>query len=509
MKQSLLALFAAVVLPAFVTAADTQKSTDLTVNVNKSLVLENSSGVRRISVTNGDLAEAVAVSPTEILVNGKAAGETSLILWDAKGQRTIFNVHILPSSAKLDAVREQLAAELPGQDVSLTFEEGMTFLHGTVADLVSADRALSIASNLGKVVNLLQVKVPSSEPQILLKVRFANVDRSRSVELGATFLTQGNNVSPGGLLKGQFGGTPTYDISQSATNTSVTDLLNIFLFRPDFNFGAAIKALEAKQLAQVLAEPNLLTLSGHRASFLAGGEFPFPTLQGGGSGVGQITIQFREFGIRLNFTPTVTPRGTIKLEVEPEVSSLDPSNGLTIQGYTIPGLDTRRVQTEVELQNNQSLVIAGLLDNRLTEAINRVPGLANIPVLGKLFESRSVLKNNSELLVVVTPEIVAPIAAGQQAPDVNMPEPFLKGTRPAPPQNPAPSGTTPVSLPQFQTIPVETLRNLASPNVTSNQPPPSFWSKRDHASRSGEQRSSTGANVATTIWTEIAGGNGR
>ena len=461
----------AALLPSFLlNSAQPQKpSTDLTVNVSKSLVLENAAGVRRVSVTNGELAEAVAVSPNEILVNGKAAGETSLILWDNKGERTIFDLHVLPSSAKFDAIRGQIASELPGQDVSLTFQEGMAFLRGTATDLVSADRAMAIASTLGKVVNLLRVKVPASEPQVLLKVRFANVDRSRSVQLGASILGLGNHLSPGGQVGGSLGGTPSLDVAQPVTSPSLTDVLNVFLVRPNFDFGAAIKALEEKQLAQVLAEPNLLTISGHRANFLAGGEFPFPTLQGGGSGVGQITIQFREFGIRLGFNPTVTPRGTILLDVEPEVSSLDPSNGLTIGGYTIPGLNTRRVQTEVELQNNQSLVIAGLLDNRLTETINRVPGLASIPLLGKLFESRSMLKNNSELLVVVTPEIVRPIAPGQVVPDVKMPEAFLKDTRPVPPQNPAPR--TPDALPRFDAIPIETLKNASAPAPVSTPPP--------------------------------------
>jgi pilus assembly protein CpaC len=184
--------------------------------------------------------------------------------------------------------------------------------------------------------------------------------------------------------------------------------------------------LEAKNLVQVLAEPNLMTISGKTASFLAGGEFPYPTLQGGAGGVGQITVQFREFGIRVQFLPTVTSRGTIRLIVTPEVSSLDVANGLTVQGYTVPGLDIRRVQTEVELVNGQSFVIAGLMDNRLTETIDRIPGLASIPLLGKLFQSRSVNRSNSELLVLVTPEIVDPAKQGLEPPKLTFPKDFLK-----------------------------------------------------------------------------------
>jgi pilus assembly protein CpaC len=221
--------------------------------------------------------------------------------------------------------------------------------------------------------------------------------------------------------------------------------------------------LQAKNILQILAEPNLLTLSGRQASFLAGGEFPFPTLQGGAAGVGQITIQFKEFGIRLNFLPTVTPRGTIHLVVTPEVSSLDYSNGLTVSGYTIPGLSTRRVQTEVELESGQSFVIAGLLDNQVTEQLNKVPGIGDIPILGKLFQSKSVSKTNSELLVTVTPVLVRPIPAGIKPPDLKFPKSFLEGTSPVPPQTPGPGVTGPVPpLPTSTSLPVEQVKNAST-----------------------------------------------
>ncbi|HXJ41456.1 MAG TPA: hypothetical protein VNH18_19400, partial [Bryobacteraceae bacterium] len=201
-----------------------------------------------------------------------------------------------------------------------------------------------------------------------------------------------------------------------------------------------------------------LAINGKPASFLAGGEFPFPTLQGGGGGLGAVTIQFREFGVRINFTPVITPRGTIRLQVTPEVSSLDFANGLTFQGFTIPALSTRRVKTEIELEDGQSFVIGGLLDNRLTETLNRIPGLANIPLLGKLFQSRSITKNNSELLVLVTPELVRPIPRGQKAPDVKMAKPFLDGSSPKAPQTPGMDVTGPVPVkPPAETVPVEQL----------------------------------------------------
>jgi pilus assembly protein CpaC len=443
---------------------------DLKVTVDRSAIVEHATAIRRLSVANGEIAEAVAVSSTEVLINGKTPGQTSLILWDAKGYRTRYEVHVVASDSKIDAVRRELSEELAGQDVSLTLQDGNVFLRGTVRDVTAADRAVAIASTLGKVINLLRVLVPVGEPQILLKVRFANVDRAATSQLGLNlFSTAAKGV--GSVSTGQFGGPPAFSLGNQSASATLSNLLNVFFYRPDLNFGAMIQALEAKSVLQILAEPNLLTISGRPASFLAGGEFPFPTLQGGGAGVGQVTIQFKEFGIRLNFLPTVTARGTINLVVTPEVSSLDYANGLTVSGATIPGLATRRVQTEVELENGQSFVIAGLLDNQITETLNKIPGLANIPLLGKLFQSRSLTKNNSELLVMVTPELVGPIPVSARVPEVKMDMPFLKGTAPAPPQNPTPQVTGPLApLPKRDSLPIEEIKRLSEPNNSSGTP---------------------------------------
>ncbi len=461
--------------PHEMTLVNTEPS-NISVTTNDSLVLQHDLPIRRISIANGDVAEAVAISPTEVLLNGKTPGETSLIFWDSKGARVSYQVHVLANSAKIDAVRDELTKEF-GSDVSLTEDEGSVFLRGTVKDVVAADRALSIASTLGKVIDLLRVLVPASQPQILLKVRFADVDRSAATQLGFNIFSMDPSKGIGSSTTGQFGAAPTFALAQNQLNWSISDLLNIFYYRPDLNLGAVLQDLQAKNLLQILAEPNLLTESGKPARFLAGGEFPFPTLQGGAAGVGQITIQFKEFGIKLQFLPTVTPRGTIHLIVTPEVSSLDYANGLTVSGFTIPGLSTRRVQTEVELQDGQSFVIAGLLDNQLTETLNRIPGFANIPLLGKLFQSRSVNKSNTELLVLVTPELVGPIPAGVQPPTVNMPSPFLKGTAPSAPRNPGPAVTGALPPPvKRDSMPVEELKNLTKANSAtggfgSNQGP--------------------------------------
>jgi len=239
---------------------------------------------------------------------------------------------------------------------------------------------------------------------------------------------------------------------------TLSDALNVFLFRKDLNLGVTIKALQSRNLLEMLAEPNVMAINGKQASFVAGGEFPFPMLQGG-AGVGAVTIMFREFGVRLNFLPAVTPRGTIRLQVAPEVSSLDYAHAVTFQGFTIPALATRRVVTEVELENGQSFVIAGLLDNQTTENLNKIPGLSNIPLFGKLFQTKSVSRNNSELLVIVTPEIVRPIPAGQPTPSLNYPMPFLQGGASANDlRQPGLSQTGPVPVqPTADSIPVEEL----------------------------------------------------
>ncbi len=447
---------------------------DITVTVNKSIVLDHPGGIRRVSITNPDIAEAVAVSSLELLLNGKSAGDTSLILWDKTGRRIGYDVHVLASGVKLDVVRDQLHKEV-GPDASIAIEDGSVFLRGTVQDPIAAERAAKIAGTLGKVVNLLRVVVPPEEPQILLKVRFATVSRTITSQAGFNFFTaMQKGIS--NSTTGQFGQNPSFGLSPGqAPSISFSDLLNLFYFDPSLNVGAFLQALEAKSMAQILAEPNLLTASGHEASFLAGGEFPFPTLQGGGSGVGQITIQFKEFGIKLNFLPTITPQGMIHMVVTPEVSSLDYANGLTISGYTIPGLDTRRVTTEVDLRDRQSFVIAGLMDNQTTQQLNKIPGIGDIPVLGKLFQSRSVTKNDDQLLVFVTPELVRPIPADVKPPELKLPLPFISGALKESPRNPGSQVTGPAApLPKLDSLPVEEMQNsgASSAPAASNAPPP-------------------------------------
>jgi len=433
---------------------------DLFVTVGKSVIIDSPVNVERVSVADPEMAEAVAATPREILINGRAAGETSLIIWQEGGNRLLFDLHVRANlvlrEERVESIRAQLAQEFPDQPIDVSVEGQDVFLRGTVEDLVMANRAVAIVSRLGEPVNLLHVNVPPVEAQILLKVRFANVDRSTSRQLGMNLVSTGALNTLGRIGTGAI---PAPDAPTGGSDTlSITDALNIFLFRPDLDLATTIRALQARNLLEVLAEPNVLTINGKQASFLSGGEFPYPNLQGGGGGLGQVTVAFREFGVRINFLPRITPRNTIRMQVTPEVSSLDFANGLVFQGFNIPALATRRVDTEIELESGQSFAIAGLLDNRVIQNMTKIPGLGDIPFFGRLFRAYDLSKNNSELLVMVTPEIVRPIPADIAEPEIEFPEPVLEGTRPDPPRTPGMEETGPVPVtPPEEVIPIEQL----------------------------------------------------
>jgi len=434
----------------------------LVVTVGKALMVDSPVKINRIAATNGELVESVAIGPREVLLNGKVAGETSLVIWLDDGTRVTYDLVVRPSPQRLNAAREQIARDLPGGEVDLTLDNDTAFVRGRVKDIISADRVMAIAATLGKVVNLLRVDVPAVEPQILLQVKFATIDRSASTELGldlastafnqTTVLGTGPPVTPTGA--------PPFSLSQA---------INIFLFRKDLNLAAAIRALEAKRQLQLLAEPNLMVINNTEARFVAGGEFPFPMVQGGGNS-NSVTISFKEYGIKLAFLPVVTPRGTIRLQVAPEVSALDYTNSVTVSGTTVPGTTTRRVHTEVELESGQSFVIAGLLDNKTTENLSKIPGLSSIPMLGKLFQSKSLSRNNTELLVIITPELVRPLSGDQPLPELEFPDRFLPAGSSATHRHPGSDKTGPVSgQAPADTMPIEQLiqlRKAASPTLS-------------------------------------------
>ena len=437
-------------------------SNDLSVVVGKSVLLDCANPVERVAVGLGGVAEATAVSPDEILVNGKAPGETSLILWEKGGNREFFNVVVRLSAAAsndhLDAVRHELTRELPGQTIKVSGENGAIFLSGTVHDLTSSDRAMQIASIAGKAVNLLNVEVPKAESQVLLKVVFASVDRSKSKQLGLNLLSSGYGNVVGSVGTGQF--NPPL-VSPSGAISLSSDL-NLFAFLPGMNLGGTLQALETKGLVEVLAEPNVLAENGRQGSFLAGGEYPFPVAQASGAGGTAITIQFKEYGVRLNFIPTITPRGTIRLQVAPEVSSLDFTNAVQISGFQVPAISVRRVKSEIELDKGQSFAIGGLLDNREQETFEKVPFIGDIPILGKFFHSINRTKSNTELIVIVTPEIVDPIPSGAPVPQLKYPQAFLPSNSSMPMHTPQSAASTePTNAPA--TIPVEKLIESLKP----------------------------------------------
>jgi pilus assembly protein CpaC len=458
-------------LPPHSTAALSRDSAnDMVVVVGRSVLIDCAKPVERVAVGLGDFAEAIAVSRNEILVNGKAPGDTTLIIWEQGGARQFFNVKVRPGASesidRLEGIRRELDRELPGQSLKVALESGTIFLSGTAKDLNSSKRAVQIASASGKVVNLLNIEVPAAEPQILLKVVFASVDRSRSKQLGMNLFSTGLGNVLGGVSTGQFSPPSVSLPSANAPATAnLSSELNIFAFLPGLNIGATIQALENQGLVQVLSEPNVMAENGKQASFLAGGEYPYPVVQGStGSVTGSsVTIQFKEYGIRLNFIPTITPRGTIHLQVAPEVSSLDFTNAVEVSGFEIPAIDVRKVKTEVELAEGQSFAIGGLLDNRETETFQKIPFLSSIPILGKFFQSVSKTKSNTELIVIVTPVIVAPIGAGDPLPQLKFPEKFIPPNSNIPMHTPdaKPAGFVPVTAPA--TIPVEQLMQSMQP----------------------------------------------
>lgn len=395
----------------------TQASAPLRVMVGKSLLINTTERLKRISVTDPAIAYAVVVTPTQVLVHGKAPGEISLLIWDELERSRSFDLRV---DVDVTACADEERRVFPDEQISVTPSRAAIVLSGHVSTEDVAKRAGELATAYSpKVVNVLTFG-PVGAQEVLLQVKFAEVDRSALTQLGVNFISTGAANTIGTVTTGQFGQFGPQTITPGSTTTttggtttttttgqSISQVLNLFLFRPDINFGAVIEALQTKNLLQILAEPNLIAVNGKEASFLAGGQFPFPIVQPG-NGFTAVTISFKEFGVRLQFTPVITPTGNIHLKVAPEVSTLDFANALTISGFTVPALSTRRAETEFELQDGQSFVIAGLMDNRVTDIYNKIPGLGDIPILGNFFRSKSLQKSNSELMVLCTVHRISP-----------------------------------------------------------------------------------------------------
>ena len=414
--------------------AESQGSAPLRVLVGKSILINTTERIKRVSVTDSAIADPIVVAPTQILVHGRSAGEVSLLIWDELDRSRSFDLRV---DVDVSAAAEEEKAVFPEEQITVTPSRSAIVLSGHVSTEDVSKRAGMIAEAYSKnVVNVLTFG-PVGAQEVLLEVKFAEVDRAAVLQLGANYILPGSGHTSGTLTTGQFGGmsvstssttttttggTTTTSTTGTAPTINLTNPLNLFLFRSDINFGVVVQALQQKNLLQILAEPNLIAVNGKEASFLAGGQFPFPIVQPG-QGFAAVTISFKDFGVKLQFTPVIMPNGNIHLKVAPEVSTLDFTNALTISGFTVPALSTRRAETEFELQDGQSFVIAGLIDNRVTDLYNKIPGLGDIPILGNLFKSKNLQKQKTELMVLCTVHRISPSTQPPAGP--NYPQPFM------------------------------------------------------------------------------------
>ena len=379
--------------------------------VGRSTILNVGTPITRVSLTSSDIADAMVTSPGQLLINGKLPGTISMFVWDKAGSLKRYEVQVQRDLTRLSDQMDQL---FPKEHISVHSNGRNVVLSGQVSSKDLIDKAVNVAAGYvdkkEEVTTLLQVN--SGPPQqVLLRVRFAEVSRSAMTDLGASIFTSpgGINGNVGRVTTQQYA-APVFDNSTDPTKLKFSDFLNFFLFSTNNDLGIVIKALQQKGLFQSLAEPNLVAESGKEASFLAGGEFPVPVVQGSGAALA-INVVYKEFGIRLNFTPEVI-ENRVHLKVRPEVSTLDFANAVTLQGFRIPALNTRRTETELELQDRQTFAISGLMNNSVASTFSKVPGIGDIPILGYLFKSKAAQKDQTELVVMITPEILTHDSVG-------------------------------------------------------------------------------------------------
>ena len=382
-----------------------------------------------MSLTVPDVADAMVTAPGQLLIHGKRPGTISLFVWDKGGAIKTYEVNV---RRDLTILVEQMKQLFPGEPITVAGSGKDVVISGTVISKYVVEKAADVAGGFVEkkenVVNLLKQQEGVASNQVMLRVRFAEVSRSALQELGATWILN--------QFKNDWIGARD-DRAVRARRTSTTakpgrltfsDFLNLFVFNSKHGVGAVVRALQSKGLFQSLAEPNLIAVNGKEASFLAGGEYPYPVAQAGDAAT-SISIMFKEYGIRLHFTPTVLGGDLINLKVKPEVSSLDFTNAIVLEGFRLPALTTRRADTEVELQDGQTFAIAGLMNNTLNSTIQKIPGIGDIPVLGLLFKSRAYQKNETELVVMVTPTIVRRGSTGVSSGLPSLVEPYPRCAR--------------------------------------------------------------------------------
>lgn len=389
--------------------------------VGRSTVLNVGAPIARVSLTVPEIADALVTAPQQILIHGKTPGTISMFVWEKSGAIRTFEVTV---RRDLSVLANQLRQLFPGEPITVTGSGKDVVLSGRVSSPYivekAAEVAVAYAEKKENVVNLLKMQQGQASNQVMLRVRFAEVSRSALQELGANYFANGYKQEWYGSVGTQQFPGPSFDEGR----VLFTDFLNLFVFNAKEGLGATIKALSNKGLFQSLAEPNLIAVDGKEASFLAGGEYPYPVATPSNNGV-FITIMFKEFGVRLNFTPTILGDDMVRLKVKPEVSALDFANSITLEGFRVPALSTRRTETEVELQNGQTFAIAGLLNNTVTSSMSKIPGIGDIPILGLLFRSKAHQKNQTELVVMITPYILRRNSSGVSEGVPNIVTPFL------------------------------------------------------------------------------------
>ncbi len=378
----------------------------ISVSRGASALLVNPTPIVRMTIGDPAVADANVVSPTEAVINGKTLGSTTLLVWDNSGSPRIYSVEV---TADAQAIQRFIKGVMPDENIEVSSSGNTVTLSGTVRDAVSATRAVEIARTSGATV--IENLFTPPAVQVMLQVRFAEISRSIMKDWSSSLSTLNpHELNDNGDWFGQT--TPEGNIGFLLDNGTA-------------NIEALIQAAKTRGDFRSLAEPNLMTLPGKEAYFLAGGEFPFPTLQAASAG-NVVTVVFKEFGIKLRFTPVILRSGAIRLKLAPEVSSLDFANGLVIGGFEIPTILTRRAETEVELREGQFLAIAGLLDNSLINNVTKIPVLGDIPLIGELFKSRAIRQRKTELLVLITPRLVTanetptPVPTGEPARDWRM-----------------------------------------------------------------------------------------
>jgi pilus assembly protein CpaC len=386
--------------------------------VGRSLVLTSTTPLRRLYVGNPSVLQTYTSGLTEIVLTPRVSGVSSLIVWDRNGGERFYTVY-----ADLDAasLRAALREAFPGSGISAEVRDGKIYLAGSASSEAVSESAAKLAQSFGKeVVNSVHIAPPRVK-QVELKLRIVEVDRTKLEQFGVNIFSGGSNVISTS--------TEQYNTGQSGvgTNTLTTsDPLNLLFYNFRNAVGASIKDLQQRDVLEVLAEPTLVTISGVAARFLSGGEFPVPVVQGGVGTTAAITIIFRPYGVKVDFTPTVNEDNSIRLKIAPEVSSLDYSNSVTISGFTIPALSTRRAETEIQIRDGQTFMVSGLLDRRTTDNFSKIPGIGNIPILGELFKSKNTDHSVIELVLIVTATIIDPLSMHETPAEPKMSSPLMQ-----------------------------------------------------------------------------------